>query len=391
MDLDEKSPYAISWIENLSMVDQSAWDALAVPMKTPFLEWEWLRLMETSGSITAETGWQPHHLTVWSGRRLVAAAPLYIKDHSDGEFVFDYAWADLAARLGIQFYPKLVGMIPVTPVTGYRFLIAPEVDERRLTALMVREIDRFCQRNRISGCSFLFVDPEWRYEMLRHGFISWVQPGYAWNNKGWTTFEDFLQIFNSNQRRNIKRERKAINNSGITIKTVAGDDIPPDFFPLMYRFYVKTNEQFGPWSCKYLTESFFDDLYDKYRHRILLMAACQGQNRRLPVGMSLLIHKNDQLFGRYWGSLNKVNFLHFNTCYYSPIEWAIAHGISRFDPGIGGFHKIRRGIEAVPNYGLRRFYDRRLRHIFQFHIDKVNQIEQAQINTLNKELPYSGK
>ncbi|MFC1813980.1 peptidogalycan biosysnthesis protein [Thermodesulfobacteriota bacterium] len=107
--------------------------------------------------------------------------------------------------------------------------------------------------------------------------------------------------------------------------------------------------------------------------------------------MSLLIHKNDQLFGRYWGSLNKINFLHFNTCYYGPIEWAIAHGVSRFDPGIGGFHKIRRGFEAVPNYGLRRFYDRRLWHVFRFHIDKINRIEQEQIDALNKELPYSAK
>jgi len=391
MDLDEKPPYSISWMESFSMVDQSAWDALAAPMKTPFLEWDWLHLMETSGSITKETGWQPHHLTVWSGRRLVAAAPLYIKDHSDGEFVFDYAWADLAARLELKFYPKLVGMIPVTPVTGYRFLIAPEEDERRLTALMVREIDRFCQANRISGCSFLFVDPEWRYEMLRQGFVSWVQPGYAWSNKGWSTFEDFLQIFNSNQRRNIRRERRSIKNLGITIKTVSGDDIPPDFFRLMYQFYVKTNEQFGPWSCKYLTASFFDDLYEKYRHRILLTTACQGQNQRRPVGMSLLIHKGDQLFGRYWGSLSKINFLHFNTCYYSPIEWAIAHGIRRFDPGIGGFHKIRRGFEAVPNFGLRRFYDRRLWQIFQFHIDKVNKIEQEQIDALNRVLPFSGE
>jgi len=391
MTRDEKSPYSIVWTESLSRVDQNAWNALALPMQTPFLEWEWLRLMETSGSITAKTGWQPHHLTVWSGRRLMAAAPLYIKEHSDGEFVFDDAWADLANRLGIKFYPKLVGMIPVTPVTGYRFLIAPGADERRLTALMVSEIDRFCEQNRISGCSFLFIDPKWRHEMLCHGFISWVQPGYAWRNRGYETFNDFLKIFNSNQRRNIKRERKAIHHSGITIKTYKGDEIPVDFFPLMYRFYVRTNEQFGPWSCQYLTGSFFDDLYDKYRHRILIMAACQGQNQRRPVGMSLLINKGDRLFGRYWGSFKEINFLHFNTCYYSPIEWSITHDIRRFDPGIGGFHKIRRGFEAVPNYSLRRFYDRNLWQIFELHIDEINRIEQKQIHALNKKLPFSEK
>ncbi|MFH2220334.1 MAG: GNAT family N-acetyltransferase [Pseudomonadota bacterium] len=386
---DQQKPvYTTAWTDTLSRVDRNAWNALAVPMRTPFLEWEWLRLLESSGSVTAETGWQPNHLTVWSGRRLVAAAPLYIKDHSEGEFVFDSAWADLASRLNIQFYPKLVGMIPATPVTGYRFLIAPGEDVKRLTSLMVGEIDRFCRLNRISGCSFLFVDPEWRHEMARQGFMSWLQPGYVWKNRNYETFEDHLEIFNSNQRRNIKRERRAIKNAGIRIIPCAGDEIHPDFFPFMYRFYVKTNEQFGPWSCKYLTESFFDDLYDTYRHRVLFMAACRETDER-PVGMSLLINKGDRLFGRYWGGGTHVRFLHFNTCYYSPIEWAITHNIRRFDPGIGGYHKIRRGFEAIPNYSLRRFYHPRLRHILQLHIDEINRIEQEQIDALNTQLPYA--
>ncbi|MFC1516079.1 GNAT family N-acetyltransferase [Thermodesulfobacteriota bacterium] len=385
----EKPTYTTAWIENFSQVDKDAWDALAVPLKTPFLEWEWLRLMETSGSITAETGWQPNHLTVWSGQRLVAAAPLYIKTHSEGEFVFDYAWADLANRLGISFYPKLVGMTPVTPVTGYRFLIASKADERYLTELMVREIDRFCIHNRISGCSFLFVDPEWCREVAPHGFRHWVQPGYAWKNQNFTTFEDYLVRFNSNQRRNIKRERKAIDNLGIRMRTYTGDEIHPDFFPLMYRFYVKTNTQFGPWSCKYLTPAFFDELYHKYRHRILLTVASQKHNERLPVGMSLLINKGDRLFGRYWGGFDSIRFLHFNACYYSPIEWAIVHRVSRFDPGIGGYHKIRRGFEAVPNFSLRKFYDPHLRQILQLQIDEINRLEQEQIDALNTQLPFA--
>ena len=139
------SSYSISWITNISDVDRDAWDALAKPVSTPFLEWDWLRLMEISGSTTAKTGWLPHHLTVWSGQDLIAAAPMYIKGHSAGEFVFDHVWADVAGRLKIKYYPKLVGMSPFTPMCGYRFLFAASENESELTSLMVSEIDRLCR------------------------------------------------------------------------------------------------------------------------------------------------------------------------------------------------------------------------------------------------------
>ena len=144
-------PYTIAWIQQLSEIDRHAWDRLATPLPTPFLEWDWLRLMETSGSATAKTGWLPHHLTVWSGKNLVAVAPLYVKGHSAGEFVFDHVWANVADRMGIKYYPKLVGMSPFTPMAGYRFLIAAGEDELELTAVMVAEIDRLGRRYNLSG------------------------------------------------------------------------------------------------------------------------------------------------------------------------------------------------------------------------------------------------
>jgi predicted N-acyltransferase len=234
----QKSSYVIAWQEKLSNVDQAQWDALAIPLKTPFLEWDWLRQLEVSGSLEAENGWLPYHLTVWAEKRLVAAAPLYIKGHSAGEFVFDHAWADLAGRLGIRYYPKMVGMSPFSPVVG------------------------------ISGCSLLFVDPDWHPTIARQGFNGWLHQSYAWKNQGFSNFDDYVAIFNSNQRRNIKRERKAIHEQGVQLKSFTGGEIPRDFFPLMYQFYARTNDQFGPWGCKYLTESFFEGLYDHYRHRL---------------------------------------------------------------------------------------------------------------------------
>jgi predicted N-acyltransferase len=385
------STYSISWIRSIAEIDQPAWDALAKPLSTPFLEWHWLRLMETSGSATVQTGWLPHHLTVWDGRDLVAAAPMYIKGHSAGEFVFDHVWADVANRIGIEYYPKLVGMSPFTPISGYRFLVAAEEAESELTALMVAEIDRLCRHLHLSGSSFLFVDPQWRHEMLKHGYLSWQHQSYAWLNNGYKSFDDYLKVFRSNQRRNIKRERRAIGKQGISVETFAGENIPHSFFPLMYRFYERTNDKFGPWGCKYLTESFFEGLDRHYRHRLMFVAAFEENNPTSPVGMSLLAAKGKQLYGRYWGCARLVPSLHFNACYYAPLEWAINNGIQRFDPGAGGVHKIRRGFTAVSNYSLHRFYDSRLLQIMQAHIDDINRLELEQIDTLNQKLPFVRK
>ena len=389
MDNQKPSSYTISWISNISEIDRGAWDALAKPLPSPFLEWDWLRLMEISGSTTAKTGWLPHHLTVWSSRGLAAIAPMYIKGHSAGEFVFDHVWADVAARLEIEYYPKLVGMSPFTPMTGYRFLFAAGEDESELTALIVAEIDRLCRSYRMSGSSFLFADPQWRHEMIKQGYFGWRHQSYAWQNQDYETFDDYLAVFNSNQRRNIKRERKAIEKQGVSVRIFTGEDIPRSFFPLMYSFYEGTNDKFGPWGCRYLTGSFFDGLYRRYRHRLMIVAAFDEKDPSTPLGMALLVTKGAQLYGRYWGCSRPVNSLHFNACYYAPIEWAIANDINRFDPGAGGVHKIRRGFEAVSSYSLHRFYDSRLAGDMQTHIDEINRLEQEQIDNLNYELPFA--
>jgi predicted N-acyltransferase len=310
---------SILWLNRISDVDQVSWDALAVPLKTPLLEWHWLRQMEDSGSIVPAAGWQPSHLTVWSGDRLVGAAPLYIKFHSAGEFVFDHIWAKVAVELGIPYYPKLVGMSPVTPAIGYRFLLADDQDHLRLTALMVEAIDRFCLANRLSGVSFLFVDPEWAGDLVSLGFVGWLHQSYAWENPGFKGFDDYLGRFKTNQRRNIKRERQSMHRQGISLQAFSGDEIPESFLPLMYRFYDRTNAQFGPWGCRYLTPAFFEGIHNSFRHRLLLMAAFQAPDRNSPVGMAMLLSKADQLIGRYWGCARPITHLHLNPLgLYSP-------------------------------------------------------------------------
>lgn len=383
-----KSSYSVTWIQKISEIPKNQWDALAQPLATPFMEWEWLNNLESSGSATQKTGWQPCHLTVWRDRQLIAAAPLYIKSHSYGEFVFDHQWADLSHRLGVRYYPKLLGMTPFTPAVGYRFLIAPNEDEDRITELMIAAIDHFCDRNHLSGCHFLFVDPDWRLMMEKQGFNSWLHHSYIWTNQGFNHFDDYLAVFNANQRRNIKRERKAVTQAGLYIKTLADEEIPHHLFPLIYRFYSSTCDKFY-WGSKYLTHKFFEQLYPNYRERVVLIAAYRDENEQKPIGLSFCLRKGDNFYGRYWGAFQEYDCLHFEACYYQPIEWAISQGITMFDPGAGGQHKKRRGFPATANHSLHRFYHPRMNQIFSHYIDEVNQMEQEEIEAMNEDLPFT--
>ncbi|MBJ7898452.1 MAG: GNAT family N-acetyltransferase [Cyanobacteria bacterium RI_101] len=380
--------YRVNWHTNLGEIPQSQWDALALPLETPFLEWDWLRNLETSGSVGRNTGWQPCHLTVWQGRELVGAAPLYLKSHSYGEFVFDHQWADLAHRLGINYYPKLLGMTPMTPAEGYQFLISPQAERRTILNLLVQAIDAQCQNLGLSGCHFLFADPVWRREMESLGFTPWLHHSYIWRNQEFHTFEDYLQVFNANQRRNIRRERKAVEQAGLRVEVLAGEEIPHHLFPLIYRFYSSTCDKFY-WGSKYLTRKFFEQLYPNYRQRVALVAAYSESDDQHPAGLSFCLRKGPNLYGRYWGSLQEYDCLHFEACYYRPIQWAIEQNIQMFDPGAGGRHKRRRGFPATANYSLHRFYAPRMAQILNHYIEEINEMEQAEIDAINQDLPFS--
>ncbi|WP_019501572.1 GNAT family N-acetyltransferase [Pseudanabaena sp. PCC 6802] len=387
--MPQSSPsYTTTWIDSVSKVAPEVWNALAKPLKTPFFEWEWLTNLESSGSASAQQGWLPHHLLVWAGNDLAAIAPLYLKGHSYGEFVFDHQWADLAHRLGIEYYPKLLGMAPFTPAEGYRFLMLPDrPDEDKLIDLIVSEIDRFCDRQNISSCHFLYIDPEWKSKLESRGYTAWLHHSYIWENQRFSNFDDYLKNFNANQRRNIKRERKAVNNAGLTMRVYTGDGIPHHLFSFMYDLYSDTCDKFGWWGSKYLNRKFFEQLEHSFRDRVVFVAA-EAEGISKPVGMSFCIRKGDRLYGRYWGCMQEIECLHFDACYYTPIDWAIAEGIQVFDPGAGGRHKKRRGFPALPNYSLHRFYRPRLRQILLPHIHEVNEYERQQIEAINQDLPF---
>ncbi len=376
------------WHRATEEIPEQEWQCLTQACGLPFYGWRWLVALERSGSIVPRQGWQPCHLSLWRQERLIALAPLYLKGHSYGEFVFDQSFAQLAGQLGLRYYPKLLGMSPVSPVQGYRFHIAPEEDEAALTALLLELIDAFCRDQRILSCNFLYVDPLWQPLAEAAGCATWLNQQSLWVNEGFGGFDDYLASFNANQRRNIRRERRSISEAGLQVTPWEGDGIPAALLVRMHGFYEQHCSRWGAWGSKYLSEEFFRVAAREMRQHLVLFSAHRGDPAE-PVAMSLCVRNVDSLWGRYWGSEDEIENLHFEVCYYAPIAWAIEHGIRRFDPGAGGSHKRRRGFLAQPRASLHRWYDSGFDRMLRRWLPEANAQLLEGIAAENAELPFS--
>ncbi len=376
------------WIDHIRESSREEWNRLADQYDTPLLDWDWLRVLEDSGSVTPDHGWIPQHLLLRRNGRLIAAAPLYVKTQSAGEFVFDYAWAEVAGQLGLPYYPKLVAMSPMTPAVGYRFLIDRVEDQRTVVDEMIGVIHRFCTANSLHGFGILWPESDFAELVDSDGFTAWRHQHFRWENDGFQSFDDYLAVFNKNQRRNIRRERASMATQGYRVEAVPGAEAPQSFYGLMYEYYSSTNDQFGMWAARFLTEEFFLMLAEACPERLLFAAAWDSGSTD-PTGMAMLLHKPNRLIGRYWGARRFVDNLHFNLCYYEPIDWGIRNQIAEFDPGMGSAHKIRRGFRAVSTSSLHHFYDERMQLVMRTNIDRINDYEQAHIDELNAQLPFA--
>lgn len=374
-------------------IDAESWDRLASQYESPLMDWQWLSILEASGSVSEREGWIPQHLLYYQNGALLGAAPLYIKTHSVGEFVFDYAWAEVAQQLGASYYPKLVAMSPLTPAIGYRFLIDQNANQQQILRSMLEEIDRFVGANDLQSFSILWPEPDFE-EAVRGSteltFTPWQHQHFRWENPGFESFDDYLAVFKKNQRRNIKRERRSMIDQGIRLETMFADDAPASFAHSMYRYYSNTNDQFGMWAARYLNPNFFEMIKDGPGHRVVYSAAFEDDSQT-PVGMSMLLYKPDRLIGRYWGADRFIDNLHFNLCYYEPIRWGIEHGVKRFDPGMGSSHKVRRGFQAVAIDSLHHFVDQRMQTVMEMNIERINSYEQAHIDELNRRVPFANR
>jgi predicted N-acyltransferase len=339
-------PTTLRILPSITEVSRATWDALVGEAGAPFLEWTFLACLEESGSAVPERGWHPRHLTLWRGSRLVAAAPAYLKDDSNGEFVFDGPWATAAERAGLRYFPKLVLTVPFTPATGRRVLVAPGEDRRAREAELYAAAQEYARAERLSGIHVLFPTEDELPELEAQGFAVRLGVQYQWRNAGYRTLEDFLARFHSKRRNQLRRELRAPADLGIQVRTLRGEALAQVDADTVYRLYASTVDKY-PWGQRFLTPDFFARMLACFRHRCEWVEA--RREGRLVAGAFNLAGPG-VLYGRYWGCFEEHPFLHFNVCLYHPVEQGIARGLERFEPGHGGEHKLTRGFEPHLTY-----------------------------------------
>jgi len=341
--MDGSDRLSVKVVERLSKIGTADWDACAGP-DNPFVSHAFLDALEESNSACAETGWLPQHLALEDGNgNLLGAAPMYLKSHSYGEYVFDHGWAEAYERAGGRYYPKLQVAVPFTPVTGNRLLIRPgaPADAGRLLAAAMLEI---AKRAKVSSLHVTFPTKA-EYELFAAaGFLQRLGRQFHWENQGYNSFDDFLGALNARKRKQIKRERREAND-GIEIETLTGAAIKARHWDAFFRFYTSTSDK--KWGAAYLTREFFDLLGQRMGERVVLVMA--KQDGRYVAG-ALNLMGADTLYGRNWGCLGDFPFLHFEACYYRAIDFAIARGLKRVEAGAQGSHKIQRGYLPAPTY-----------------------------------------
>jgi uncharacterized protein len=423
--------YELSFASRFSEIDRAEWDELAAPTGTPLLSWSFLALLESSGSMTPETGWQGAHLLVRKGGRLVAAAPFYVKSHSWGEFVFDFGFAEAAESAGLAWYPKLVGVVPATPAPAWRVLCAPGEDEETLTELALEAAASAARSAGLAGVHVLW--PDERTAGILRGladrgrastrrpqrgaagagaearWAEWSHQAFLWSDPGCGDFAGYLDSFSKNMRRNVRREREAVAAAGISTRMIQAEEARalPGLLESMADLYESHNAKFGPWAAKFLTREFFTMLPEYMGEGWAIAAAFEAGSApggaaapggavaapdraaaAEPVALAFFLEGRDRLYGRFYGARRDVPGLHFELCYYLPIEYALARGIRSFDPGMGSPHKARRGFRSIDAPSFHLSFEPRLASLMERVLPEANAAEREEIEALNEELPF---
>ena len=335
--------YHHQFCTSIQQISASEWDAV-IDSRYPFLQHAFLNALETSGSVTAERGWQPQHLIIRDQlNNLIAVLPLYIKTHSYGEYVFDWSWADAYRRYGLSYYPKLVSAIPFTPATGSRLSVITSIDKNELMPLVSQVLSEKTASLNGSGWHVLFP----KQSELEHwqATDAEIRLGcqFHWQNNSYNDFNQFLDDMTSRKRKDIRKERIRITSQDITIQQFTGDDITAEHWQQFYHFYQLTYARKSGHGG-YLTPEFFRQIHLSMRNQLLLVMAYQNS---FAIAGALYFYDNDSLYGRYWGASTDIDCLHFEVCFYQGIEFCIEHKLKRFDPGAQGEHKISRGFRPT--------------------------------------------
>ena len=376
--------FQLSVHDQIADIGREAWDACAHPTGDPFVSYDFLHACEESGSAAPRQGWAPRHLALRDDDNAVLGVmPLYLKGNSQGEYVFDHSWADAYERAGGRYYPKLLGAVPFTPATGPRFLNHPETDAATVRQALIQGAVTLVERLGVSSLHVNFpTEPEWS-AMAEAGLLPRQDIQFIWRNAGYQTFDDFLAALSANRRKTIKRERRDAQ-ADLDIRVLTGADITEAHWDAFFAFYMDTGSR--KWGQPYLTRDFFSRVGATMADRIALVMAFRNQT---PIAGALNFIGHDALYGRQWGTLEDVPFLHFELCYYQAIDFAISRGLSRVEAGAQGDHKIARGYLPSPVYSAHFIADPALRDPVARYLDGERPAMQAQMAAMTEELsPY---
>jgi predicted N-acyltransferase len=332
---------SVRFLHSIADVDGAQWNAL-VGADYPFLRHEFLLALEQSACVSARTGWQPQHVLVERDDTLVACMPLYAKTNSMGEYVFDWAWADAYTRHGLDYYPKLLTAIPFTPCAGPRLCVDSSLSLDSVLPVVIAAVRKLADLLSASSWHVLFPEPALRDQLSAAGLQARTGCQYQWFNAGYRDFEHFLDSFSSRKRKNLRKERARVADAGIAFEVLEGAAITAEHWQRFFRFYKSTYLVRG--RAPYLNLEFFTALGRSMpEHLLLILARKDGEH----IAGALFFKGRDTLYGRYWGCTEEFQFLHFETCYYQGIDYAIRQGLARFDSGAQGEHKIQRGFKPV--------------------------------------------
>ena len=368
-------------LNGLQQVSPESWNRLA-GNANPFVRYEFLRALEDSGCVRAETGWYPQHLLLENDdNELIAVAPAYLKTHSYGEYVFDWAWADAYERSGHSYYPKLVFAIPFSPVTGPRILAQNLTGD--IVEAMAAGARELADARGASSIHWLFTPADLNSHLANNNYMQRTGFQYHWQNHDYANFDDFLAEFSSDKRKKVKRERRLVREQDVRMEIVEGNDMTAQLWDRFYEFYRSTIVNHG--AIAYLNREFFGEIGEKLADAIVMVFAWQDDEC---IAGSINLKGDDALFGRYWGSDRFVDHLHFETCYYTAIEYCIANGFKRFEAGAQGGHKLSRGFLPTPTYSMHWLRHQEFSDAVERYLQQEQDGIEYQLNELNEHTPF---
>jgi predicted N-acyltransferase len=383
--LTDSCEITLEAISSVSQITADEWNACASADDSynPFVSHAFFAALEASGSAVARTGWAPRHLVARMGDRVVGIVPCYLKNHSQGEYVFDHGWADAYARAGGSYYPKLQATVPFTPATGPRLLVRDGVDATRVRASLAGGLVALCGLTQASSVHVTFArEDEWTF-LAERGFLQRTDQQFHWRNEGYGAFEDFLATLASRHRKGIRRERRDALANGITIHHLTGDDITPDAWDAFFEFYMETGSR--KWGRPYLTRAFYTQIGETMAKDVLLVMA-KRDGRWIAGAINFI--GSDTLFGRHWGAVEQHPFLHFEVCYYQAIDFAIQRGLKRVEAGAQGEHKIARGYLPQTTYSAHYIADPALRRAIRDYLKQERSYVQEAVRELTEAGPF---